>query len=186
METTCGSLLSEMQKIWDEMGESDIERDKMLFELQQECLEVYRRKVNQASRCRAQLQQAVAGSEAELAKICTALGEQSSYSRQSSRNLKEELEAIKPQLEEMKGRKRERTNQYAAVVDQIQSISKELCLHFQENAQMSVIDENDLSVKRLEEMQNYLLALQKEKVFSVSSLCLLQYLHVLGRDCCLE
>ncbi|PHT93576.1 hypothetical protein T459_01458 [Capsicum annuum] len=187
METTCGSLLSEMQKIWDEMGESDIERDKMLFELQQECLEVYRRKVNQASRCRAQLQQAVAGSEAELAKICTALGEQSSYSRQSSRNLKEELEAIKPQLEEMKRRKRERTNQYAAVVDQIQSISKELCLHFQENAQMSVIDENDLSVKRLEEMQNYLLALQKEKsdrlkllvehLTTINSLCV-----VLGVD----
>ncbi|KAK4371996.1 hypothetical protein RND71_007380 [Anisodus tanguticus] len=73
METTCSSLLSEMQRIWDEMGEPDIERDKMLFELQQECLEVYRRKVNQASRSRAQLQQAVADSEAELAKISAAL-----------------------------------------------------------------------------------------------------------------
>lgn len=70
------------QRIWDEMGEPDIERDKMLFELQQECLEVYRRKVNQASRCRAQLQQVVADSEAELAKICAALGEQSSYAMQ--------------------------------------------------------------------------------------------------------
>lgn len=64
------------------MGEPDIERDKMLFELQQECMEVYRRKVNQASRCRAQLQQAVADSEVELAKICAALGEQSSYAKQ--------------------------------------------------------------------------------------------------------
>lgn len=79
--------------------------------------------------------------------------------------MKEELEAIKPKLEEMKRRRSERKNQFAAVVNQIQSISKELCLHFQENAGMSVIDENDLSVKRLEEMQNYLLALQKEKVF---------------------
>ncbi|CAN4111752.1 unnamed protein product [Withania somnifera] len=163
MDTTCGSLLSEMQRIWDEMGEPDIERDKMLFELQQECLDVYRRKVNQASRCRAQLQQNVADAEVELAKICAALGEQSSYARQSSRSLKEELEAINPKLEETKRRKRERKNQFAAVVDQIEFISKELCLHFQENARMSVIDENDLSVERLEEMQNYLLALQKEK-----------------------
>ncbi|KAM3265014.1 hypothetical protein P3L10_002008 [Capsicum annuum] len=30
METTCGSLLSEMQKIWDEMGEPDIERESFL------------------------------------------------------------------------------------------------------------------------------------------------------------
>ncbi|PHT44737.1 hypothetical protein CQW23_13895 [Capsicum baccatum] len=117
METTCGSLLSEMQKIWDEMGEPDIEIDKMLFELQQECLENF-------------------------------FNNGSFLTLKSTKNLKEELEAIKPQLEEMKRRKRERTNQYAAVVDQIQSISKELCLHFQENAQMSVIDENDFSVKR--------------------------------------
>nr|XP_010325770.1 65-kDa microtubule-associated protein 3-like isoform X3 [Solanum lycopersicum] len=188
METTCGSLLSEMQRIWDEMGEPDIERDKMLFELQQECLEAYRRKVNQASRCRAQLRQTVADSEAEIAKICAALGEQSSYARQQiSRSLKEELEAIKPKLEEMKRRKGERMNQFAAVVDQIQTFSKELCLHFQENAQMSVIDENDLSVRRLEEMQNYLLALQKEKsdrlkllvdhLTTINSLCV-----VLGVD----
>lgn len=94
--------------------------------------------------------------------------------------MKEELEAIKPKLEEMKRRKGERKNQFAAVVDQIQTISKELCLHFQENARLTVIDENELSVKRLEEVQNYLLSLQKEKVFSVSSLCLLQSLHVLA------
>ncbi|XP_049408245.1 65-kDa microtubule-associated protein 3 isoform X1 [Solanum stenotomum] len=187
METTCGSLLSEMQRIWDEMGEPDIERDKMLFELQQECLEAYRRKVNQARRCREQLQQIIADSEAEIAKICAALGEQSSYARQSSRSLKEELEAVKPKLEEMKRRKGERKNHFAAVVNQIQTFSKELCLHFQENAQMSAIDENDLSVKRLEEMQNYLLALQKEKsdrlkllvdnLTTINSLCV-----VLGVD----
>ncbi|XP_009789952.1 65-kDa microtubule-associated protein 3 [Nicotiana sylvestris] len=187
METTCGSLLSEMQRIWDEMGEPEIERDKMLFELQQECLEIYKRKVNQASRSRAQLQQTVANSEAELAKICAALGEQSSYARQSSKSLNEELKAIKPKLEEMKKRKRERMDQFAAVVDQIQCISKELCVHFQGNKQMSVIDENDLSVRRLEEMKNYLIALQKEKsdrlklvldhLTSINSLCV-----VLGID----
>lgn len=61
--------------IWDEVGECDTERDKMLFEIERECLEVYRRKVDQANRSRAQLRQAIADSEAELAAICSAIGE---------------------------------------------------------------------------------------------------------------
>ncbi|CAN4125816.1 unnamed protein product [Withania somnifera] len=150
METTCGSLLSEMQRIWDEMGEPVNERDKTLFELQQECLEVYKRKVNQASRCRAQLQKNAADSEAELAKICAALGEQSSYARQ-------------------------RKNQFAVVVDQIQSISKELCLHFQENARISVLDENDLSSDRLKLLVDHLT--------TINSLCVvfgIDYKHTIA------
>lgn len=59
------------------MGELEKDRDKMLFELERECLEAYRRKVDQASRFRAQLRQAVADSEAKLAHICASLGEQS-------------------------------------------------------------------------------------------------------------
>ena len=58
------------------MGEPEKDRDKMLLELEQECLEAYRRKVDQASRFRAQLIQAVADTEAELAHICASLGEQ--------------------------------------------------------------------------------------------------------------
>lgn len=61
--------------IWDEVGESDAERDKLLLELEQECLEVYRRKVDQANRCRAQLRQDIADAEAELAAICSVMGE---------------------------------------------------------------------------------------------------------------
>lgn len=37
VETTCGSLLYELQIIWDEVGESDVERDKMLLDLEREC-----------------------------------------------------------------------------------------------------------------------------------------------------
>lgn len=64
------------------MGESDAERDKMLLELEQECLEVYRRKVDQANRSRAQLRQAIADSEAEIAAICSAMGERPVHLRQ--------------------------------------------------------------------------------------------------------
>ena len=70
--------------IWDEVGESETEREKMLLELEQECMEVYRRKVDQANRCRAQLRKAIADSEAELAAICSAMGERPVHIRQVS------------------------------------------------------------------------------------------------------
>lgn len=72
------------QIIWDEVGEPETERDKMLLELEQECLEVYRRRVDYANRCRAQLRQAIADSEAELAAICSAMGERPVHIRQVS------------------------------------------------------------------------------------------------------
>jgi F-type H+-transporting ATPase subunit beta/protein regulator of cytokinesis 1 len=56
----------------------------MLLELEQECLEVYRRKVDMANRCRAQLRQAIAEAEAELAGICSAIGEPPIHVRQVS------------------------------------------------------------------------------------------------------
>lgn len=119
METTCGSLLHELQVlelhivtifflsfsfsfasvfslyaifnmfywyicqiIWDEVGECDAEKDRMLLELERECLEVYRRKVDQANKCRAQLRQEIADAEAELAAICSAMGERPVHIRQ--------------------------------------------------------------------------------------------------------
>lgn len=42
-----------LQGIWDEVGESDEEQDKMLLQIEQECLNVYKRKVEQASKSRA-------------------------------------------------------------------------------------------------------------------------------------
>lgn len=78
------STLFQNQIIWDEVGESDAERDKMLLELEQECLEVYRRKVDVANRSRAQLRQAIADAEAELAAICSAMGERPVHIRQVS------------------------------------------------------------------------------------------------------
>ncbi|EFJ14445.1 hypothetical protein SELMODRAFT_423605 [Selaginella moellendorffii] len=40
----CMAMEGEDTSIWDEMGESDEERDRMLLQLEQECLDVYRRK----------------------------------------------------------------------------------------------------------------------------------------------
>lgn len=45
------------------------------MELERECLEVYRRKVEEAANAKARLHQAVAAKEAELATLMAALGE---------------------------------------------------------------------------------------------------------------
>ncbi|KAF8413054.1 hypothetical protein HHK36_001030 [Tetracentron sinense] len=190
METTCESLLYELQIIWDEVGEPDTERDKMLLELEKECLEVYRRKVDLANRCRAQLRQAIADSEAELATICSAMGERPVHIRQSDQNagsLKEELRAVILQLEEMRKRKFDRRNQFLEVLEQIEKISNEICRSTEYNLSKTVMDETDLSLRKLEELHRQLQALQKEKsdrlnlvldhLNTLNSLCL-----VLGMD----
>ncbi|OIT21898.1 PREDICTED: 65-kDa microtubule-associated protein 3-like [Nicotiana attenuata] len=163
METTCGLLLHELQIIWDEVGECDTERDKMLFEIERECLEVYRRKVDQANRSRAQLRQAIADSEAELAAICSAMGERPVHIKQSDQNkggLKMELRAIVPALEEMQKRKSDRKNQFIEVAEQIHKIKNEI---FRFTSTSMVVDESDLSLRKLEELHTELHSLQKEK-----------------------
>ncbi|XWS61043.1 hypothetical protein CRYUN_Cryun07bG0091800 [Craigia yunnanensis] len=166
VETTCGTLLYELQIIWDEVGETDADRDKMLLELERECLEVYRRKVDQANSCRAQLRQAIADSEAELAAICSAMGERPVHIRQADQNagsLKEELSKILPQLEEMKKRKIERRNQFVEVLKQVQKITNEIYESTESISSKTVVDETDLSLRKLEELHRHLHELQKEK-----------------------
>ncbi|KAG9157345.1 hypothetical protein Leryth_004987 [Lithospermum erythrorhizon] len=166
METTCGTLLFELQIIWDEVGESETERDKMILELERECLEIYRRKVDQANKTRAQLRQAIADAETELAAICSAMGERPVHIRQSDQNhgsLKEELSAILPQLEEMRKRKGDRKNQFFQVLEQTQLIRNEI---YRSNGCIStstLVDESDLSTRKLEQLQLELHKLQKEK-----------------------
>ena len=47
----------------------------MLMELERECLEIYRRKVDEAANDKARLHQSVAAKEAELATLMATLGE---------------------------------------------------------------------------------------------------------------
>lgn len=66
-----------IQQIWDEVGESDEDRDKMLLQLERDCLDVYRHKVDQALISRTQLLQELADAKSELAGLLAALGERS-------------------------------------------------------------------------------------------------------------
>eukprot|EP00250_Pteridium_aquilinum_P016167 c22977_g1_i1 orf=549-2345(-) len=165
-ETTCGSLLRELQHIWDEVGESDVERDQMLLQLEQECLQVYRRKVDQASNARSRLQKALADSEAELTSLISRLGDRSLLGRSEKRvgTLKEQLSAVQPQLDELRQKQEERMRQFVDVKARIEQITAEILgLVQNESSAYSPATEEDLSLKRLDEYHSQLQALQKEK-----------------------
>lgn len=69
---------------------------------------------------------------------------------------------ILPELEEMQKRKYERRKQFIDVQEQIQSISNEI-YGPGENVSF-IVDETDLSLRKLEELHRQLHTLQKEKV----------------------
>ncbi|KAL6199421.1 hypothetical protein ACLB2K_029205 [Fragaria x ananassa] len=163
-ETTCGSLLQKLQEIWDEVGESDEQRDRMLLQLEQECLDVYKRKVELAAKSRAQLLQALCDGRVELSTLQSALGEKSSvgFPEKTSGTIKEQLVAIAPALEQLWKQKEERVTQFADVQSQIQKIFGEIAGNLS-LGETPAVDESDLSLKKLDEYQSQLQDLQKEK-----------------------
>lgn len=80
--------------------------------------------------------------------------------------LKEQLDSITPALKEMRLRKEERVNQFRAVQGQIQKISAEIAgqSEFSDSSLDLKVNDNDLSLKKLEEYQNELQRLHNEKV----------------------
>lgn len=166
-QTTCGTLLQQLQAIWDEVGESEEERDKMLLQLEKECLDVYMRKVDQASKSRALLLKSLADSRAELASLLSALGEKTytGLPDKSSGTIKEQLSAIAPTLQQLCKQKEERLKEFTDVQLQIQKIHGEIAgnLANVEKLGMPVVDQNDLSLKKLDEFHVQLQDLQREK-----------------------
>ncbi|KAG9445984.1 hypothetical protein H6P81_012112 [Aristolochia fimbriata] len=167
LETSCGYLLQELKLIWDEIGQDQFEREKVLLELEQECLDVYRRKVDSANISRARLHQSLADSEAEYTHLLVSLGERSFPCRpeKMAATLKEQLDSITPALREMQLRKEERVNQFLEVQTQIQKISAEI----EGNTELDAlpvdvtVNENDLSLKKLDEYRAELQRLHREK-----------------------
>ncbi|PWA80068.1 Microtubule-associated protein, MAP65/Ase1/PRC1 [Artemisia annua] len=165
VETTCGSLLSQLQKIWDEVGESDEARDKMLIQIDQECLDVYKRKVDQATKSRSHLLQALADAKLELATLLASLGEKSfdGIPEKTSGTIKEQLAAIAPALEQLWKQKDERVKEFSDVQTQILKICGEIAGNSDRAGTQVVVDVSDLSLKKLDEFHEQLQELQKEK-----------------------
>lgn len=76
-----------------------------------------------------------------------------------------ELRAILPQVEEMRKRKFDRKNQFIEVLDQIQKIKSEIYRPSGHTSNI-ILDETDLSLRKLEELHRELQALQHEKVIT--------------------
>ncbi|KAI5057547.1 hypothetical protein GOP47_0027562 [Adiantum capillus-veneris] len=163
VETTCGLLLNELQLIWDEVGEGDEERDQMLLELEQECLEVYRRKVDWANCARASLHQLLADMHSEIVALATALGERPPMTQLEKRgnSLKEQLAQLKPILEDMTKKRDDRARLFEDIRTQIQRIQHEITPSLQTTDASAY--EQDLTQRKLEELQAQLQMLQKEK-----------------------
>ncbi|KAK1279088.1 65-kDa microtubule-associated protein 6 [Acorus gramineus] len=166
LETSCGALLRELQHVWTEIGESDADRDKMLMELERECLQVYRRKVDEASNTKARLHQSVTAKEAELAVLRASLGELTPHSPGDKRpkSLKEQLASVTPLLDDLRVKKEERIKQFADVKLQIEKINGEISgYNHVADTDPSNVEEHDLSLRKLNEYHTQLRALQKEK-----------------------
>ncbi|KAG8480682.1 hypothetical protein CXB51_025272 [Gossypium anomalum] len=163
-QTTCASLLQELQIIWDEIGESDGERDKMLLELEQECLNIYRRKVEMTRKCKADLHNSLAQFESEIAKIVSSLGEHSFSFSRGKGTLKHQISYIRPVLEELRSKKKQRAKEFTETQSQIAKICAEIAGNGQSMTSDPQVDERDLTVKKLGELKSHLQELQNEKI----------------------
>ncbi|XP_010271124.1 PREDICTED: 65-kDa microtubule-associated protein 6-like isoform X2 [Nelumbo nucifera] len=142
----------------------------MLLEIERECLQVYRRKVDEASNTKARLHQSVAAKEAELATLMAALGELNLHSQiqidKKSSSLKEQLASITPLVEDLRMKKEERMKQFADIKAQIEKITGEISGYTHLNGVVTRTlnaEEQDLSLRKLTEYQTHLHNLQKEK-----------------------
>ncbi|GMH14430.1 hypothetical protein Nepgr_016271 [Nepenthes gracilis] len=137
----------------------------MLSLIERECLDVYQMKVDQAVKSRAQLLQALADAKVELTSLLSALGEKTivGFPVKTSGTIKEQLTAIVPVLEQLCKQKEERLKEFTDVQTQIQQICKEIAGNLSSNDLAVMVDESDLSLKKLEEYHSQLQELKKEK-----------------------
>ncbi|MCD7454411.1 hypothetical protein HAX54_024810 [Datura stramonium] len=165
--STCHTLLRELEQIWKDIGETEADKDRMLLELERECLEVYQRKVEEAANTKACLHQSVAAKEAEVATLMAALGELNINSliqpEKKSASLKEQLALVTPLIDDLRVKKDERVKQFADVKTQIDKITSEISGIQYECCEFLRSEDYDLSLRNLSEYKSRLRALQKEK-----------------------
>ncbi|CAL4944059.1 unnamed protein product [Urochloa decumbens] len=189
----CSALLAELKQLWGEIGKSREERERMVREMEAECMRVYRRKVDEATGERALLHQSLAAGEAEIAALTAALGADNSPQLKVNKwtmSLTERVSSATSLLEELRTIKAERTRQFADIKWEIEKITAEIAgrsYGYEGSPRASEVEEHDLTIRRLSEYKARLTSLQKEKsdrlhrvlehVTEVHSLC-----DVLGED----
>ncbi|KAK4756686.1 hypothetical protein SAY87_006813 [Trapa incisa] len=156
--------------IWDEIGESDSERDTMLQQLEQECLDIYRRKVEKTRKHRAELHQVLVESKAEISNLISTLGERSSFAPVGASTvkgaLKEQLSTLSPILEDLRLKKKERMKEFDQIQTQIAWLYAEVAGNNEQlvNSLDPEVEGHDLTWAKLNEFKSYLQELQSEKL----------------------
>ncbi|XP_010554374.1 PREDICTED: 65-kDa microtubule-associated protein 6-like isoform X2 [Tarenaya hassleriana] len=143
----------------------------MLMEMERECVQIYRRKVEEATNAKARLHQSVAAMEAEVAALMVALGVLNFQSPirvdKGSKSLKEKLAAVTPLVENLRLQKEERMKQFSDIKLQIEKINGEISGYSDQLNKAMIgsltLEEQDLSLRKLNEYQTHLRKLQKEK-----------------------
>lgn len=143
-----------------------MKRDRMILQLEEDCLNVYKQKVNQTRKQKADLLQELSLGEADIDKILSALGERETFPRSEKLGgtLMEQLAKIEPVLEDLRRRRDERVNEFKAIQSKIVCLQAEIsgAIDYGDPA-APVVDENDLSLKKLGELKEHLNDLQTEK-----------------------
>lgn len=87
-------------------------------------------------------------------------------SEKSSGTIKEQLADIEPKLEKLLEQKKKRIKEFSDIQSQIQKICNEISENIEARDQVKTtkVNENNLTLEKLEEFQSQLQELQKEKV----------------------
>ncbi|XP_010517187.1 PREDICTED: 65-kDa microtubule-associated protein 5-like [Camelina sativa] len=151
-----------LQITWDEIGESYSDRDKMLLELEQECLHIYNKMLEEIPKYRAELQRSLAQAQAEIASVMPALGEKVSFPRKGG-SLKEQISTVKPVSEDLLMKKDLPRKELSETLTQIAKISSNVAGNDYPVSSGPQIDESDLTQRKLDELRAHLQVLRNEK-----------------------
>ncbi|KAI3839350.1 hypothetical protein MKW92_018894, partial [Papaver armeniacum] len=162
-DATRETLLWRLEQIWHEVGEEDDKRHEILHHIDQECLDVYKRKVDQAAKSRSFLCRALADAKIELSMLGSALGEKTVFDKPTG-TIKEQLAAIGLKLEHMSVLKEKREEEFADVKSQIRKIRGEIAGNSKltEHAEAPTVNEDDLSLEKLDKFRSELTKFQEE------------------------
>ncbi|KAK9000373.1 hypothetical protein V6N11_080875 [Hibiscus sabdariffa] len=135
------------------------ERDEMLIELKQECLDIHRRKTETMRKSKTDLHQSLAQVESEIVKLVTVLREHSCSFSKGKGTLKQQKSYIRPILDELRKQRvkkfTENQSQFTLIWAEIANNGQSMFLFDPE------IDECDFTIKKLGKLKSHLQILQK-------------------------
>ncbi|KAI3963740.1 hypothetical protein MKW92_029518 [Papaver armeniacum] len=161
--TTCETLMKRLEEIWHEDDVGEDERNEMLQQIDQECLDVNKRKAGEAANVRELLHLELANGKLELFKFASALGLENIPFKLTG-NINKQLEAVRLNQEHLLLLKDRRKVVFADARSQILKLREEIAGNSKltEQAEAPAVSEDELSLKKLDELRCELPGLQEK------------------------